>query len=69
MAITSADLTTMSQVELDGLFFAAVPIGDIPDGDARGTAIVAPGTSVTGSIDQLSFTGITASTNPPGRGN
>jgi hypothetical protein len=47
MAITLDDLTTMSQAELDDLFRRS-PVGDIPDGDAVGTAIVAPGTEVTG---------------------
>ena len=43
MAVALADLTTMSQGELDDLFRNS-PIGDIPDGDGTGTAIVAPGT-------------------------
>jgi hypothetical protein len=33
----------MSQVELDDLFKAS-PAGDIPNGEAKGTAIIAPGT-------------------------
>jgi hypothetical protein len=47
MAITLDDLTTMSQAELDDLFRSS-PLGDIPDGDAVGTAIVAPGTELEG---------------------
>ena len=45
MAVTLGDLTTMSQTELDDLFRRS-PLGDIPDGDADGTAIVAPGTEL-----------------------
>jgi hypothetical protein len=43
------DLTTMSQAELDDLFRRS-PMGEIPDGDALGTAIVAPGTELEGPI-------------------
>jgi hypothetical protein len=39
------DLARMSQPELDDLFRRS-PMGDIPDGDALGTAIVAPGTDI-----------------------
>jgi hypothetical protein len=35
----------MSQAELDALFTAS-PAGDIPNGDAAGTAIIAPGTQL-----------------------
>ncbi len=45
MAVTLGDLTTMSQTELDDLFRQS-PLGDLPDGDAIGTAIVAPGTEL-----------------------
>jgi hypothetical protein len=45
MAITLLDLTSMSQAELDDLFGRA-SLGEIPDGDAQGTAIVAPGTEL-----------------------
>ena len=45
MAVTLQDLTTMSQAELDDLFRNG-PVGDIPDGDALGSAIVAPGTDL-----------------------
>ena len=49
MAVTLTDLTSMSQAELDDLFRRS-PAGDIPDGDAQGTAIVAPGTELEGPI-------------------
>ena len=45
MAVTLQDLTTMSQAELDDLFRQS-PLGELPDGDASGTAIVAPGTDL-----------------------
>jgi len=45
MAVTLADLTLMSQAQLDDLFRQA-PMGEIPDGDALGSAIVAPGTDL-----------------------
>jgi hypothetical protein len=43
MSLTSADLLKMTQAELDGLFSAHEP-GPVPNGEAKGTAIVAPGT-------------------------
>jgi hypothetical protein len=49
MAVSLNDLTSMTQAELDDLFRNS-PLGDIPDGDALGTAIVAPGTSLEGPI-------------------
>jgi hypothetical protein len=39
----------MSQAELDDAFRGS-PMGEIPDGDALGTAIVAPGTELEGPI-------------------
>jgi hypothetical protein len=39
----------MSQAELDTLF-SSVPAGPIPDGEAEGTAIVAPGTPFSPTI-------------------
>jgi hypothetical protein len=39
----ATQLLKMSQAELDDLFKAS-PAGDIPDGQAKGTAIIAPGT-------------------------
>jgi hypothetical protein len=49
MAVTIDDLTRMSQSELDDLFRRS-PMGELPDGDAIGTAIVAPGTDLEGPI-------------------
>jgi len=43
MALDAEQLLKMSQAELDGLFKAS-PAGPIPDGEAEGTAIIAPGT-------------------------
>jgi hypothetical protein len=45
-------LMDMSQAELDALFSSA-PAGDIPDGEAEGTAVVAPGTRFTPVISRL----------------
>jgi len=42
MAYTAAQLLAMSQKELDDLFSNS-PAGDIPNGEAQGTAIIAPG--------------------------
>jgi hypothetical protein len=42
----------MSQKELDDLFSAS-PAGDIPNGEAQGTAIIAPGTSFSHEIASL----------------
>jgi hypothetical protein len=43
MALDAKQLLAMSQAELDALFSAHEP-GPIPDGEAVGTAIIAPGT-------------------------
>jgi len=43
------ELLKMSQEELDELFTNS-PAGDIPNGEAQGTAIVAPGTTFTKEI-------------------
>jgi hypothetical protein len=43
MPYTASQLLAMSQQELDDLFSAS-PAGDIPNGQAEGTAIIAPGT-------------------------
>jgi hypothetical protein len=45
MGATATDLLGMSQAELDDLFRRS-PTGEIPDGDADGTAIVAAGTAL-----------------------
>lgn len=52
MSLTVAALLDMSQKELDDLFLAS-PAGDIPDGPATGTAIIAPGTRYTEAIAQV----------------
>lgn len=44
-----AKLLTLSQTELDKLFTDS-PVGNIPDGEADGTAIVAPGTTYSANI-------------------
>ncbi len=49
MDITVPDLLKMSQAELDDLFTKSEP-GDIPNGEAKGTAIVAPGTTYTREV-------------------
>jgi hypothetical protein len=45
-------LMAMSQAELDATFRAS-PAGDIPDGEAEGTVLVAPGTELTGIAARL----------------
>ncbi len=45
-------LLTLSQHELDALFTSS-PAGDIPNGEATGTAIVAPGTTYSPTIAQF----------------
>jgi hypothetical protein len=45
-------LLTMSQKELDDLFTQSSP-GEIPDGEAQGTAIIAPGTTYSGDLATL----------------
>ena len=52
MAYDVPQLFTMSQAELDELFTKSEP-GEIPNGQADGTAIVAPGTPYT--LDIASF--------------
>jgi len=42
MPLDTTQLLKMSQTELDDLFKAS-PAGPIPDGEAKGTAIIAPG--------------------------
>jgi hypothetical protein len=52
MAYNATKLLTMSHTELDDLFTSA-KAGDIPTGEAEGTAIVAPGTPFTPEIAQI----------------
>jgi hypothetical protein len=49
MALDAVKLLEMSQAELDALFSARVA-GPIPDGEAKGTAIIAPGTRFSEAI-------------------
>jgi hypothetical protein len=49
MAVTVSEMLKMSQQQLDDLFTQSPP-GEIPSGEARGTAIVAPGTTYTQDI-------------------
>jgi hypothetical protein len=52
MAIDAKQLLKMSQQELDAMF-SAHDAGPIPDGEAKGTAIIAPGTSSSEKIAEL----------------
>ncbi len=52
MAYDVAQLLSMNQKALDDLFTAS-PAGDIPDGQAKGTAIIAPGTRYTQEIAEV----------------
>jgi hypothetical protein len=52
MAYDVAKFLTMSQSELDTLFTES-PVGSIPDGEAEGTAIVAPGTTFSPTVAQF----------------
>ncbi len=52
MAYDVAQLLAMTQTQLDELF-KANPAGDIPDGPAKGTAIIAPGTKYSERIADL----------------
>ena len=49
MTQSVADWLKMSQAELDALF-SAHEAGPIPDGEGKGTAIIAPGTSFSNEI-------------------
>jgi len=49
MAYDVPQLLKMSQAQLDELFKNS-PAGDIPDGEAQGTAIIAPGTTYSAEI-------------------
>ena len=52
MAYDVPQLLAMSQVQLDDLFRAS-PAGDIPNGTAAGTAIIAPGTKYSQPIAEI----------------
>jgi hypothetical protein len=47
MAVDIPDLMKLTQAQLDDLFKQS-PAGPIPDGEAQGTAIIAPGTELEG---------------------
>jgi len=52
MAYDVAQLLAMSQQQLDDLFRQSPP-GDIPNGSAKGTAIIAPGTKYSETIAEV----------------
>lgn len=52
MAYDVPQLMTMSQKELDDLFTRSEP-GEIPNGEAQGTAIVAPGTTYSADVAMI----------------
>ena len=52
MPYTQDQLLAMSDKQLDDLF-AVSPAGDIPNGEAHGTAIIAPGTKFSHEIASL----------------
>jgi len=52
MAYDAAQLLKMSQAQLDDLFRAS-PAGDIPNGSANGTALIAPGTTSSPEIAEI----------------
>ena len=52
MGQTVSEWLKMSQAELDALF-SAHEAGPIPDGEAKGTAIIAPGSSVSTEIAEI----------------
>jgi hypothetical protein len=52
MAYDVKQLLEMSKEQLDDLFKAS-PAGEIPNGEAKGTAIVAPGTAYSEHIAQM----------------
>ena len=49
MAVSVPEMLKLSQAQLDDLFTQS-PVGEIPSGEAKGTAIVAPGTTYTQDI-------------------
>jgi hypothetical protein len=52
MTYTSAQLLEMSQQQLDDIFGSS-PAGDIPSGEAHGTAIIASGTGFSPAIAEV----------------
>ena len=51
-SLTQPQLLAMNQQQLDELFSSS-PAGDIPDGEAHGNAIIAPGTPYSVDIAEL----------------
>ena len=52
MAYTSSQLLSMPEKDLDDLFSGS-PAGEIPNGEAQGTAILAPGTTFSPAIAEV----------------
>jgi hypothetical protein len=52
MALDTKQLFAMTQAQLDQLFTNSQP-GPIPDGEAKGTAIIAPGTAFSSEIAEF----------------
>ena len=52
MAYTASQLLSMPGKDLDDLFSGSVS-GDVPNGEAKGTAIIAPGTTYSAEIAAL----------------
>lgn len=52
MGYDAAKLMSMTQAQLDDLFKES-PAGDIPSGPAKGTAIIAPGTTYSANIAEI----------------
>ncbi len=52
MTYTAAQLLAMSAEQLDELFRNS-PAGDIPNGEAQGTAIIAPGTQFSKEVAEI----------------
>ncbi len=52
MTYTSAQLLAMSQQQLDDIFGSS-PAGDVPSGEAQGTAIIASGTVFSSEIAEV----------------
>jgi len=52
MEYDAAKLISMTQVQLDDLFKES-PAGEIPNGSAEGTAIIAPGTAYSPAVAQI----------------
>lgn len=52
MSYSVSDLLAMTQEQLDDLFKQS-PVGDIPNGEAEGTAIIAPGTRYSETIAKI----------------